>query len=144
MGADLRREIHTTAEQVRTDLRQEIHASAERLRVEVRQDINASAEEVRADFRQEIQAGAAETQRQMQLMQALLLERMEATAAETRRHFGVVAESLRSDIKTVAEGLGALDEKVERFRGEVSQEFAKVDRRLLHLQVRVIDRPDPA
>ena len=95
-------------------------------------------------LRQEIRDGDAETRRHMDFLHAQLLERMDATAAETRRHFGVVAEDLRSDIKAVAEGLGALDEKVERFRGEVNQEFARVDRRLLHLQVRVIDRSDPS
>lgn len=96
------------------------------------------------DLRWEIRDGDVETRRYMEVLHAQILERMDATAAETRRHFDVVSESLRSDIKTVAEGLGALDEKVGRFRGEVTQEFAKVDRRLLHLQVRVIDRPDPA
>jgi hypothetical protein len=74
---------------------------------------------------------------------AAILDRVDASAAETRRHFDVVAEGLRSDIKAVAEGLGALDEKVELFRGEVHHEFAKVDRRLLHLEVRVIGRSDP-
>jgi len=57
---------------------------------------------------------------------------------------GVVAEDLRSDIKAVAEGLGALDEKVERFRGEVREDFGRVDRRLLHLEVRVIGRSGPS
>ena len=62
---------------------------------------------------------------------------IQASAAETRRHFDVVAESLRSDIQLVAEGLTALDEKLERFRNEVRQEFSKVDRRLLHLDGRI-------
>jgi len=73
---------------------------------------------------------------------AAILERMDASAAETRRHFDVVAEGLGSDIKVVAEGLGALDEKVDRFRGEVREGFKKVDRRLLRLEVRVIGRSD--
>ena len=30
-----------------------------------------------------------------------------------------------------------LDDKVERFRGEVHQEFGKVDRRFLHLEARI-------
>lgn len=75
---------------------------------------------------------------------AAILDRVDAAAAETRRHFGVVAEGLRSDFKAVAEGLGALDEKVERFRGEVREDFGRVDRRLLHLEVRVIGRSDRA
>jgi hypothetical protein len=75
---------------------------------------------------------------------AAILDRVDASAAETRRHFDVVAEDLKSDIKAVAEGLGALDEKVERFRGEVREDFGRVDRRLLHLEVRVIGRSGPA
>ena len=97
-----------------TDLRQEIHTSAEDLRTYVGQVV--------AELRQEIRD----------------------SGAETRRHFDVVAEDLRSDVKAVAEGLGALDEKVERFRGEVREDFGRVDRRLLHLEVRVIGRSDPA
>jgi tetrahydromethanopterin S-methyltransferase subunit G len=95
-------------------------------------------------LRQEIRDGDAETRRHMDFLHGQLLERLAVTAAETRRYISVVAEGLKSDIKAVAEGLGALDEKVELFRGEVNQEFAKVDRRLLHLQVRVIDRPNPS
>jgi putative N-acetylmannosamine-6-phosphate epimerase len=34
----------------------------------------------------------------------------------TRRHFDVVAESLRDDIRIIAEGLIALDAKVETIR----------------------------
>jgi hypothetical protein len=37
-------------------------------------------------------------------------------ARATRRHFDVVAESLRDDIRIIAEGFAALDAKVERIR----------------------------
>jgi hypothetical protein len=63
---------------------------------------------------------------------------VEATAAETRRHFDVVGEALLGRIALVAEGLGALDERLERFRGEVHESFAKVDRRFLHLEARIV------
>ena len=66
-----------------------------------------------------------------------LSQDIHGSAAETRRHFEVVAESLRSEIQVVAEGLNALDEKVERFRDEVHHEFSKVDRRFLHLDARI-------
>jgi hypothetical protein len=39
----------------------------------------------------------------------------QATAA-TRRHFDVIAESLRDDIRIIAEGLIGLDAKVETMR----------------------------
>ncbi len=121
------------------DLRQEMSATAAGLR----QEIQAMGEQVRTELRQEIQASAAETRLQMEQFESRLLARVDASAAETRRYMGVVAEDLRSDIKAVAEGLGALDEKVERFRGEVREDFGRVDRRLLHLEVRVIGRSGP-
>ena len=112
----------------------------ERLGGDLRQEMSAMG----ADLRQEIQASAAETRLQMEQFQSRILARVDESAAETRRYFGVVAEDLKSDIKAVAEGLGALDEKVERFRGEVREDFGRVDRRLLHLEVRVIGRSGPA
>jgi actin-like ATPase involved in cell morphogenesis len=141
---ELRQEIRASAEEVRTELRQEIRASAEEVRTELRREIRASAEEVRTELRQDIQASAAETRLQMEQSESRLLARIDASAAETRRYMGVVAEDLKFDIKAVADGLGALDEKVDRFRGEVREDLDKVDRRLLHLQVRVIGRSDPA
>ena len=100
------------------------------LRQEFRQDLQASAAELRQDLRQDIQASAAQLRQEFR-------QDIQASAVETRRHFEVVAEGLRSDIQVVAEGLSMLDEKVERFRGEVHQEFGKVDRRFLHLEARI-------
>lgn len=45
---------------------------------------------------------------------------------ETRRHFDVVAESLRADLRRVAEGVLNVDEKLGRFREEVRVEFDEV------------------
>ena len=45
---------------------------------------------------------------------------------EIKRHFGVVAEGLRSEIRQVAEGVANVDEKLERFRTEVKDEFKEV------------------
>jgi len=61
-----------------------------------------------------------------------------ASAAETRRHFDVVADRLMDKIQLVGEGVIGVDQKVDRFRGEVADEFRKVDRRLLRLEARVI------
>ena len=126
------------------DLRQEMHSMGEQVRTELRQEIQATGEQVRAELRREIQASAAETRLQMEQFESRVLARVDASAAETCRYMGVVAEDLRSDVKAVAEGLGALDEKVERFRGEVREDFGRVDRRLLHLEVRVIGRSGPS
>src|SRR5262245_6485638 len=61
-----------------------------------------------------------------------------ASAAETRRHFDVVADRLMDKIQLVGEGVIGVDQKLDRFRGEVAEEFRKVDRRLLRLEARVI------
>lgn len=49
-------------------------------------------------------------------------------ALETRRHFDVVAEALRHDIRAVAEGVAATFERVDRLgsdlRTEMDQRFA--------------------
>ena len=47
-------------------------------------------------------------------------------ADEIRRHFDVTADSLRSEIRQVAEGLIRLDEKTERGFGESRREFGEV------------------
>jgi hypothetical protein len=43
---------------------------------------------------------------------------------EVKRHFGVVADGLRSDIRLVAEGHSALDRKLDETRQEIRQELA--------------------
>ncbi|MGA9750817.1 MAG: hypothetical protein WBS54_03415 [Acidobacteriota bacterium] len=52
---------------------------------------------------------------------------------ETRRHFDVVAEDLRSDIRLLAEGHGALVEKVDGLDAKVDRLDTKVD----HLETRM-------
>ena len=67
-----------------------------------------------------------------------------ASAAETRRRFGVVADRLMDRIQLVGEGVLGVDQKLDRFRGEVAEEFRKVDRRLLRLEARVIGKAPSA
>jgi len=61
-----------------------------------------------------------------------------ASATETRRHFDVVGDRLMDKIQLVGEGVIGVDQKLDRFRGEVADEFRKVDRRLLRLEARLI------
>lgn len=71
-----------------------------------------------------------------------LLARLDAriteSAAETRRHFDVIAEALMDQIRLVAEGVLTVDQKLDRFRVEVADEFRQVDRRRLRLEMRVL------
>jgi hypothetical protein len=75
---------------------------------------------------------------------------IESTAADTRRHFDVVAERLEAKIDTVAEGVVAANERIDRFEGNMKEEFADVrsmikfshhelDRRLRTLEDTVSD-----
>ena len=125
LGGDLRQEMSATA----SGLRQEIHSTGEQIRAELREEIRSTGNQIRTELQQVV---------------VELRQEIQSSAAQTHRHFDVVGESLTSDIKAVAEGLGALDEKVECFRGEAREDFGRLDRRLLHLEVRVIGRSDPA
>ena len=52
-------------------------------------------------------------------------DEVRAQQAETRRHFDVVAEGLRSQIQLVAEGVSAADQRLDRFQRKVEEEFAE-------------------
>ena len=76
-----------------------------------------------------------------ELKSALLPEiraEIAGSAAETRRHFDVVADRLMDKIQLVGEGVIGVDQKLDRFRGEAAEEFRRVDRRLLRLEARII------
>ena len=81
------------------------------------------------DLRGEIRSGAAETR-------AYVDERVGTSAAETRRHFEVIGESLRGDIRTLAEAMALNNEGTQR---RFSQEAGRTDRlegRVLKLEAR--------
>jgi hypothetical protein len=84
--------------------------------IELRGEIAASAAGVKSELRAEITA----------------------SAAETRRHFDVGGDRLMDKIQLVGEGVIGVDQKLDRFRGEVAEEFRRVDRRLLRLEARAI------
>ena len=69
---------------------------------------------------------------------AALGAEIRASAAETRRHFDVVADRLMDKIQLVGEGVIGVDQKLDRFRGEVGEQFRRVDQRLLRLEARII------
>jgi hypothetical protein len=66
-----------------------------------------------------------------------------ASTAETRRHFGVIADGLMAKIELVGEGVRVNGERLDRFQGEVQAQFAAVDRRFLGLQARLGRRRRP-
>jgi hypothetical protein len=74
--------------------------------------------------------------RWVEQVRVLVQDLMGRSAEETRRHFDVVAEGLRSDVRAIAEGHAGLGDKLDRFQDEVRREFRRVDRRLLRLEAR--------
>ena len=58
---------------------------------------------------------------------------------EIKRHFGVLAEALRGDVRLVAEGHAVIRRELQAFRGETRDEFQEV-RALLRLSFAQLDR----
>jgi hypothetical protein len=52
-----------------------------------------------------------------------LIEYLDQRFEETKRHAGVLAESMDHKVQLVAEGVNSLQEQLGRFREEVSHEF---------------------
>jgi hypothetical protein len=69
-----------------------------------------------------------------------LVEYLDHRFDELRRHFDVVAEQLMDKIQLVSEGEIGVNQKVDRLAVEMRTEFQNVDRRLLHVPARVINR----
>jgi hypothetical protein len=126
--AELKSELKS---EITGELRAEITASASGIKSELRAKILASAAETRQHFEGKILASTAETR---EYVEARIL----GSTAETRRHFDVVADSLMDKIQLIGEGVIKVDQKLERFRGEVAEEFRRVDGRLLRLEARTI------
>ncbi|MEX2220444.1 MAG: hypothetical protein WEG40_01480 [Candidatus Rokuibacteriota bacterium] len=77
-----------------------------------------------------------ETRAYLDAALAGLRQEMRETAGETRRHFEVVGESIRSDVRAVAEGVAANSEAIERLGRDLR---AEMDSRFTasHVVVRV-------
>ena len=65
------------------------------------------------------------------------------TVEEIKRHFGIVVEDVRGEVRGVAEGVQALREEMHRelkgFRSDVAQEFEET-RSLIRLSYGELDR----
>jgi len=93
-----------------------------------------------ADLRGEIRASAVETRayvdERIQVSTTSLLQQMGESESRTRRHFDVVAESLRGDIRAIAEGMVASREQTDRRLDEQAVRTDSVEGRVLRLEVR--------
>lgn len=59
---------------------------------------------------------------------------LQRAADETRRHFDVVAEGLRADIRIIAEGVVSLHARVDAHHAQTTGVLAEHDRRLTRLE----------
>ena len=104
----------------------ELRDALDRLGANLRGEMQTFA----AGLRGEIQTSAAETR-------AYFDDRLQTSTVEMRRHFEVVGESLRGNIRAVAEGVALLSQRVDRGFAEQAGRVDALDGRVLRLEVRV-------
>jgi hypothetical protein len=121
---------------VRGEIANAVSASEHHIRGEITEAVSASELRVRGEVTAAI--SASETRLEARL-ESRLGARIDASAAETRRHMGVIAESLTSKIALVAEGVITL---TERLSAEMSEGFDILDRRLVRLETRLLSSPE--
>ncbi len=61
------------------------------------------------------------------------------TAEEIKRHFNVVAEDLRSEIRAVAEGVAGTSERLDRLESRIEDQFNET-RAMIRLSFGELDR----
>jgi hypothetical protein len=54
-------------------------------------------------------------------------EKVDRRSVDLKRHFDVVGESLRSDIRTVAEGFVSTNERLDRIESAMSERFGELE-----------------
>jgi hypothetical protein len=67
------------------------------------------------------------------------VERLVGELVETRRHFDVVSEGLRGEIRQVADGVAGVTSGLQHLRSEVKEEFTEL-RSLIRLSYAELDR----
>jgi hypothetical protein len=100
---DIKRHFDVVAE----GLRSEVH--------ELRSDVHGLRSEVHelaGDLRSEIR---------------VVDEKVDRSFVDLKRYFDVVSESLRSDIRTVAEGFVSTNERLDRIESSTSERFGELE-----------------
>lgn len=113
VAAELRDELRGHTDQVAAGLRDELRGHTDQVAAGLRGHTDQAAGQLRAEIRE--------------------------TAAESRRHLGVMVERLEARDELLAEGIASIDEKVDRLRGDMNAEFAET-RSMIKLSYRELDR----
>ena len=119
--------VRSEIQDFRTELRSEIQEGLGGLRIEI--------QEVRTDLRTEIQGARTDSRSEIQES----LGGLRTEIQEVRRHSDVIAESLRGEIRLVAEGVAGLDEKFTLEFQKVREEIGEVSA-FLHVSYADLDR----
>jgi hypothetical protein len=117
--ASMRRESRGDLAEVRTELSRAIAAAQEASHADLTEAIAA----VRGDLAQAIAAAREAGRADLAEAMTTLRAEIRTGATETRRHFDVVAEGLRGDMRLVAEGVVSNTEAIERLRSDVAREM---------------------
>ncbi len=113
----------------------ELRDALNQLAADLRGEIRSGDAETRAYVDASIQGSAAETR-------AYIDERVGTSAAETRRHFDVVGESLRGEIRALAEAMALNNEGTQRRFGAEAGRTDRLEGRVLRLEGRVTNLED--
>jgi hypothetical protein len=113
----------------------EMREALDRFAADLRGEIRSSAAETRAYVDERGQASGAE-------MRAYMDDRLPTTTAEMRRYFDVVGESLRGDIRAVAEGVALLNQRMDRRDDEEAGRTDGLEGWVVRLEVRVTSLED--
>ncbi len=113
----------------------EIREAFDRFGAELRDEIRTAVVEMRAYMDERFQASTAETR-------AYVDERLQTSTVDMRRHFEVVGESLRGDIRVVAEGVALVNQRMDRRDDERAGRTDGLEGRVLRLEVRVSSLED--
>lgn len=141
LGADLRGEIRSTAAETRAYIGERIQTSEAETRAYVDERLQTFGAETFGYVGERLQTSGTETRayidERLQLSTASLLHQMCESEDRTRRHFDVVAESLRGEIRSVAELVALSNEQGDRRDDEQAARSDGLDGRVLRLEVRV-------
>ena len=103
-----------------------------------KEDLLATKEDLRGELQRSIQPLATRAEMHEAIRKAVeplaTNIEMREEAERTRRHFDVVAESLRGDIRLIAEGQADLQRRFEDLRRDVKGDISQLDRRLMRLE----------
>ena len=113
----------------------ELRDALKQFAADLRGEIRSGDAETRVYIDERVGTSAAETR-------TYIDEVVGTSATETRRHFEVVGESLRGEIRALAEAMALNNEGTQRRFGEEAGRTDRLEGRVLRLEARVTNLED--